>query len=119
MIKLCIGLGQEHLEGVLWHSDTEAILTYLHEPNMIAVTHYLTVAMVWWVSPSGFASYPKDRQMRVWDLDDDQLWEPLEALQTEMAQRVGVASPLGLPWGNPQVCWGGSNTEIDDGGVEP
>ena len=33
----------------------------------------------------------------VWDLDDDQLLEVLEALQTTMAQRMSVASLLGHP----------------------
>ena len=29
----------------------------------------------------------------VWDLDDDQLWEMLEALQMETARRKGAALP--------------------------
>ena len=31
------------------------------------------------------------------DLNDDQLWEVLEALQMEMARREGLAPPHGLP----------------------
>ena len=34
------------------------------------------------------------------DLNDDQLWEALQALQTETAQKEGTAPLLGSPWGN-------------------
>ena len=36
----------------------------------------------------------------VWDLDDDQMFEMLEALQTKMAQREGVTPQGGLSQGN-------------------
>ena len=39
----------------------------------------------------------------VQDLDDDELWELLEALQTETTRREGTGSPLGSPQGNQ---WG-------------
>ena len=46
------------------------------------------------------ASMPQAELTRdVKDLGEDQLQEVLEVLQTEMAQRDGAASPLGLPWG--------------------
>ena len=36
----------------------------------------------------------------VWDLDNDQLWEVLETLQTKLAQREGAAPLMGSPLGN-------------------
>ena len=54
----------------------------------------------------------------VWDLDDDQLWEALDALQTEMAWREGVAPPLGSPCGN-LFGPGGGMAKIDDGEMDP
>ena len=54
----------------------------------------------------------------VWDLNDDQMWEVLEALQTKMAQR-GACSPTGSPQGNPRVPGGSSEFVTDDGEVEP
>ena len=47
VIELCMGLGQEHPEGVICLSDTEAVLVYQCEPNMLAMTCCLTAAMVW------------------------------------------------------------------------
>ena len=49
----------------------------------------------------------------VWDLDDDQLWEVLEALQMKTARREGVASPYRLPQGSLRVP-GGNEANVDD-----
>ena len=54
----------------------------------------------------------------VCNLDDDQLWEALEAFQMEMARREGEA-PL---QGHPRAIWrsqGNSEASMDDGEVDP
>ena len=33
----------------------------------------------------------------LWDLDDDQLWEVLEAVQLRTARRVGLQTHMGHP----------------------
>ena len=53
------------------------------------------------------------------NLDDNQMLEVLEALQTEMAQKIGVAPPLGSPQGNPWVPGGSSEIEMDYGELDP
>ena len=47
IVKLCIGLGQVHLEGMLWLSDTKMVLTFWSSSKMMAVTCLFTAAMVW------------------------------------------------------------------------
>ena len=34
VIELCVGLGQEHLEGVLQGSDTKTILAFSSSPSV-------------------------------------------------------------------------------------
>ena len=46
-IKLCIGLGQEHPEGVLQISDTETILVFSSGPSMMAASQHFAVATTW------------------------------------------------------------------------
>ena len=45
-IELCVGLGQEHLEGVLWASDTETVIAFSSSP-MMAASQCFAVAMTW------------------------------------------------------------------------
>ena len=47
MVKLCVGFGQEHPEGVLQLSDTETVLAFWCNSNMIATLHHLAASMVW------------------------------------------------------------------------
>ena len=51
------------------------------------------------------------------DLDDDQIWEALEALQMETAQLEEVAPPHRLPWGSLRVPGGKGEADMDDGKV--
>ena len=51
VIKLCIGLGKEHPEGVLWLLDTETVLAFLSDSNMMATLHYFSAAMGWHSEP--------------------------------------------------------------------
>ena len=46
VIELCIGLGQEHLEGVLWLLDTKMVLAFSFGSNMMATSCCFAVAMV-------------------------------------------------------------------------
>ena len=47
VLKSCIGVGQEHPECVLKLQDTEEILGFRCESDMMAAIHCLNVAMVW------------------------------------------------------------------------
>ena len=49
--ELCVGLAQEHPRGVLWLFDTEAVLAFQCQSNMMAPKCHLTVAMIWWGKP--------------------------------------------------------------------
>ena len=51
IVKLCIGLGQAHPEGVLWLLDTEIILTFWSSSKMSATMCLFTVAMDWCNEP--------------------------------------------------------------------
>ena len=51
LVELCIGLGQAHLEGVLWISETEAVLAFQSTSKLTAVMHLLGVSMVWYDEP--------------------------------------------------------------------
>ena len=53
----------------------------------------------------------------VQDLDDDQLWEMLEALQMETARRKGAAHPHGHLQDSLRVPGGSSEANTDDGEV--
>ena len=65
VVELCIRLGLEHPEGVLWLMDTEAVLVYWYESDMIAVVHHLTLAMVWQGKPIRHCILPpKGKQVR-------------------------------------------------------
>ena len=55
----------------------------------------------------------------VWNLNDDQLWEVLVALQTKIAQKEGAAPLLGLLWVNPRVPGVGSEAVPNNGEVDP
>ena len=45
LVKLCIGLGQVHQEGVLWLSYTETVLTFCSGSEMMATVPPYMVAM--------------------------------------------------------------------------
>ena len=47
MIELCIGLGQEHQEGVLQISGTKTILAFSSIPNMMAALQCFAAAKTW------------------------------------------------------------------------
>ena len=47
MVKLCVALGQEHPEAVLQILDTEAVLIFWHNTDMMDMIHCLTAAKVW------------------------------------------------------------------------
>ena len=40
-VELCMSLGQVHLEGVLWVSQTKAVLTFQSTSEMMAIMHLL------------------------------------------------------------------------------
>ena len=46
MVKLCIRLGQEYSEGALQLWDTEVVLAFQHNTDMMDVMHCFTVAMI-------------------------------------------------------------------------
>ena len=46
-----MGLGKAHLEGVLWISDTDAVLAFRFTSKLMAMIHLLCVAMVWHDEP--------------------------------------------------------------------
>ena len=47
VVRLCIKLGQKHPEGVLQLLDTDVLLAFQHNTNMMAATCCLTAAKVW------------------------------------------------------------------------
>ena len=49
--ELCIGLGQEHPEGVLQLLDTETVLAFSSGSNMMAALCHFAVAMNWYGKP--------------------------------------------------------------------
>ena len=51
MVELCIGLGQEHPEGVLQLSATGKVLAFWCQSDIMATPHHLTAAMVWQGDP--------------------------------------------------------------------
>ena len=53
----------------------------------------------------------------VWDLDDDQLREVLEALHLEMARWEGSA-PTQVILGSLRIPWGSSKGDMDGGKVD-
>ena len=64
-VMLCIGLGQEHPQGVLWLWDTKAVLAFWCNSNMLATMYHLTVAMVWHNKPIKLHILPlKSRQVK-------------------------------------------------------
>ena len=50
-VKLCVVLSQGHTEGVLWLLDTEVVLTFWYNPEMMATMCCLAVAMAWHGEP--------------------------------------------------------------------
>ena len=48
VVKLWIGLGQEHPDGLLQLSDTEVVQAFQSDTNVMAVMCHLTAAKVWW-----------------------------------------------------------------------
>ena len=46
-IEVCVGLGQEHPEGVLQISDTETVLAFSSCSCMLAALQHFAVAMTW------------------------------------------------------------------------
>ena len=128
--------------------DTETVLAFWSDSNMMAAMHCLTAAMVWHGEPIKLHILPlKGRQERdyitvsssahlvlkhmfrmgvdtqplssvpnldngpwmeltrdVWDLDNDQLWEMLEALQMETARGRRWHPHMGHP-GQSEGPW--------------
>ena len=65
MVELCVGLGQEHPEGVLHLPDTKEVLAFQCNSNMMATMCCVTVTMVWQGEPVVLHILPlKGRQMR-------------------------------------------------------
>ena len=58
VVKLCMGLGQAHLEVVLWLSDTETVLAFQSGSEMMATMHLFTKAMVWHDEPIKICVHP-------------------------------------------------------------
>ena len=50
-LKLYVGLGQEHAEGVLQPLETKTVLTFQSNSDMMATMCHLTVATVWHIKP--------------------------------------------------------------------
>ena len=50
-IGLCVGLGQEHPEGVLWVSDAKNLLAFSSGPSMMAPLQCFAAAMSWHDEP--------------------------------------------------------------------
>ena len=64
-VNLCVGLGQEHPEGVLQLSDTETVLAFWCNSNIMATIHCLIAATVWQGEPIMLHILPlKGRQVR-------------------------------------------------------
>ena len=57
-VKLCVGLGQEHPEGVLQLLDTEIVLTFWFKPEMMAAMHHLALAVAWHGEPIKLCIWP-------------------------------------------------------------
>ena len=65
MVEFCVGLGQEHPEGVLQLSDTEAFLAFKCDSHMVSAMCNLTAAIVWQGKPIMLHILPpKGRQVR-------------------------------------------------------
>ena len=64
VVVLCLGLVQEHPEGVLWLSDTKAVLPFQWNSDVMTTTHHLTVDTVWHGKPTKLHILPpKSRQV--------------------------------------------------------
>ena len=160
VIELCVGLCQEHPEGVLQLLDTETVLAFPSDFYLMATICHFTVATVWCGKPEKLCIWPlmsaceklhccKEKSplwcasaclggemetqplpsephldngpqteltRDLWDLDDDQLWEVLEAVQLEAARREGAAPPHGSSQGL-RVPEGGGTADLDNGEV--
>ena len=57
-IKVCIGLGQEHPEGVLQLLDTEMVLAFPSDSNLMAALHWFVMAMLWCGEPVKLCIWP-------------------------------------------------------------
>ena len=57
-IKLCVGLGQEHLEGVLWVSDAKIVLVFSSDPSMMAALQCFGATMTWHDDPAWHCIWP-------------------------------------------------------------
>ena len=58
VIELCVGLGQEHLKGVLQASDTETIIAFPSSPSMTAALQPFVAAMTWHDEPIWLCIWP-------------------------------------------------------------
>ena len=56
--ELFVGLGQEHLEGVLQLSDTETALAFPSGSNMMVTSCHFAVAMAWHGKPIKLCIWP-------------------------------------------------------------
>ena len=57
-IKMSIGLGQEHSEGVLLISDMETILAFSSSPSMLAASQCIAAATTWCNEPVQLSIWP-------------------------------------------------------------
>ena len=57
-VTMCKGLGKEHPKGVLQLTDTETVLTFQCDSEMMATMHHLTVATVWHGDPIVLCIWP-------------------------------------------------------------
>ena len=51
VVEVCAGLGQENPKGVLQLLDTEAVLAFWCDTDMMAAMHNLMATKLWWGKP--------------------------------------------------------------------
>ena len=86
MVKLCIGMGQKNLKGVLKLSGTEVMVGFKNKSDMIATICHLTVTTIWWGKPIVLHNIPlKGRQVK----ESILLWEVVTHLVPRHISRVG------------------------------
>ena len=51
IIKLCVGMGHAHPNGILWLMATESVIAFHSSKEMLAMACPITLAMVWHGDP--------------------------------------------------------------------
>ena len=109
IMSLCCG------HGLVWHawqapylaSNDHAVSDYIatQSSHPVALGH-LSRVRVGYPTPPSEPHLDNGPQMELtrdlWNLDDDQLWEVLEAGQLKAARKEGAATHMGHPW----LVWG-------------